>query len=231
MQHSLSYIAARLSTGCHECVRLTAFVCPCATACVCARARARVLCGCVCVRRGVHSRAGLRARSAYMCAHVCGLSVCVHSRVCAWLCYAGGLFGCSAAACGIPRVLGGYSRALEGYSRALDGHSRRTHASVKRSSRSSHRLMGCTLGVLRGYTQKVRTCVCGCASFGLYITYHRRCTARHRSSRRTGSSGGVLDEYSRRSFVMQSIAARASAQGRPRPRHTRRRHPRRRPRP
>ena len=39
--------------------------------------------------------------------------------------------------------------------------------------------------------------------------------ALHGSPRRTGSTGGVLDEYSRRLFVLRSIAARASAQACP----------------
>jgi hypothetical protein len=72
----------------------------------------------------------------------------------------------------------GHSRGTRGYSMALEGYSQ------------AH---GVHSGVLRGFSHKTPTCVCGCASFGLYTTYHGPCTARHGSSRRTGSTGGVLD--------------------------------------
>ena len=171
MQHSLSYTAARLSTGTGECVRMHARVrlrvrvrlTACASVCVCVCLCARVCLDawasvCVCMR------AGLCARSA--CDRVC---VCVHLRVCK----------------GVRMLLS--SGPL----------------GVLTSSRDP--LWG-TQGVLPENAY-VRVWLCT-----FWVVYHGRCTARHGSSRRTGSTGGVLDEYSRRPFIVRSIAARASAQ-------------------
>jgi hypothetical protein len=74
--------------------------------------------------------------------------------------------------------------------------------------------MGCTLGYVGGTPRKgVRACVavhllvCGTSQEGRM--------ALHGSPGRTSSTGGVLDEYSRRLFVLRFIAARASAQACP----------------
>jgi hypothetical protein len=137
----LPYTAARLAAGWHELVCATDCVCvrvwfpACVCACVFVRLRV-VACAPVCV----YKRAGLCARSVSAYVYLCGLSVCAFEGVRAFV-HSGGLLRYSAGTCGIPRVPGRYSRALE-------GHSLRTHASVKRSSRGSHRLMGCTLGYL-----------------------------------------------------------------------------------
>jgi hypothetical protein len=151
---------------------------------------------CVCVRLRVHARGPICAcaRASCVCAAVC---------VCAFTC---------ARAAVLPRraLLKGYSRAAP---LVLAGHQPYSESTRGHSSGS---LGVCSWGVLRG-TQGSTPRKCGrvCDTvhlLGSYGTSQQGRTALHVSARRTGSTGGVLDEYSRRLYVVRSIAARASAQ-------------------
>jgi hypothetical protein len=195
MQRCLLYTHRGVCATFVVCVRA---VFACARVCV----RLRVCVG-VCVDAFasvcVRMRAGLCARSACGRGYVCGLSACACDGVRVAVLLRGAL-----------GMLSMYWRDIKGTWTVLEGP-RGVLEGTPWHSRGTHKLMGHS-GVLTGFSHKTPTCVCGCASFGLYTTYHGRCTARHRSSRRTGSTGGVLDEYSRRPFIVRSIAARASAQ-------------------
>jgi hypothetical protein len=176
---------ARLSPGWHELVRATDRLClrPCAFACVCVRVCATA-CVCACAR------------------------VCLRLRARVFVCAACAFAGVHVAVLlrGALRMHSWYLRDTKGTRRvlrALEGYSEGTHASVERSSTTSWgslRLMGCTLGYLWGNPRK---CVRACVAVPLLGSMTRHdgdallCTAKHRS-RRTGSTGGVLDEYSRR---------------------------------
>ena len=92
----------------------------------------------------VRMRAGLHARPACVCVRL----ECVRIRGCAR--------GCATQ--GYSRGYSGWhGRDTKGFS---EGYSSRMHASFKRSSRGSHKLMGCTLGYLGGTPRNcVRACV------------------------------------------------------------------------
>jgi hypothetical protein len=64
------------------------------------------------------------------------------------------------------RDIKGTQRVLEGARGVLKAYSCFCQAVLKGFSQAH----GVYSGVLRGYSQKVRSCVCGCASFGLYST-------------------------------------------------------------
>jgi hypothetical protein len=109
MRHSRPYTAALLPLS------ALARTHSCATDCVCVRVCLPV-CACACGRLRRCASARMRGRPsvcgcARACArvlreHVCGVSVCVHLRVCACLCYSGELLGCSGS-WGVLRVTHG----------------------------------------------------------------------------------------------------------------------------
>jgi hypothetical protein len=150
-------------------------------------ARMHVPCGlacvCVCVCVSLRVPAWMRAGPP-ACASVC-VCVCMRAAVLPRRALLRGTLGLLRWYLrdinGTRRVLGECSM---GHSSRFEGYSRRTH----------------TEGTLRN-------CVRACDPMHLLGLSQEGRTARHGSSRRTGSTGGVLDEYSRRLYVVRSIAA------------------------
>jgi hypothetical protein len=195
---------ARLSPGWHELVR--------ATDSVCVRVRLPA-CVSVCVRLHVcmHARGSVRVLRACVCVWL----ECVCISGCARCCATQG--GSSDA----QLVLAGYEGYSEGTRGVLDGYSRRTHALVKRSSRGSHRLTGCTLGYSGGTP---RMCVRACDAVPLLgrMAHHdgdaRHCKAslsahwlNRRGSRRVLTSAYVSCNPSPRVRLRRDARADARA--------------------
>jgi hypothetical protein len=139
---------------------------------------------------------------AYVCGFAC-VRVGVHARGCALL----------------PRraALRGTLGLLRWYLRDING-TRRVLGEYSVAYSMAYSCSWCALGYVGGTPRK---CVRACDTLhllGLDTQSQEGCTTLHLSSRRTGSTGGVLDEYSPRLVVVRSIAARASAQGRLQPR-------------